>query len=80
MMYFALFFVVFQKCDSVNEIKKYEHCRLIWNLCIPREEVLKKAIVETLTKMVLLFMISDSISLTWKWNFGGNLLPRNYLI
>ena len=48
-------------------VKKYEQCRLIWKLCIVCEAVLKKAIAETLTKMVLLFMIT----LIWKWNYGS---------
>ena len=28
-------------------VKKYQHCRLIWNLCIVCEAVLKEAIAET---------------------------------
>ena len=49
------------KC-SCWSVKKYEHCRLIWKLCIVCEAVLKKAIAETLTEMVFLFMIT----LIWK--------------
>ena len=57
-------------------VQKYKHCRLIWKLCIACEAVLKKAIPETLTEMVLLFMIT----LIWKWNYGGKVLPRDYHI
>ena len=39
-------------------VKKYQRFRLIWTLCIVCEAVLKKAIAETLTEMVLLFMIT----------------------
>ena len=45
------------KCECWS-VKKYQHCRLIWKLCIVCEAVLKKAIAETLTEMVLLFMIT----------------------
>ena len=61
------------KCWSV---KKYQHCRLIWKLCIVCEAVLKKAIAEMLTEMVLLFMIT----LIWKWNYRSKVLPRDYHI
>ena len=36
----------------------------------------EKAIAETLTKMVLLSMIT----LIWKWNYGSNVLPPDYHI
>ena len=61
------------KCWSVE---KYQHCRLIWKLCIVCEAVLKKAIAEMLTEMVLLFMIT----LIWKWNYRSKVLPRDYHI
>ena len=54
-------------------VKKYQHCRLTWKLCIVCEVVLKKKIAETLTKMVLLFMII----LIWKWNYGSKVLPHD---
>ena len=56
-------------------VKKYQHCRLIWKLCIVCEAVLKKAIAETLTEMVW-FMIT----LIWKWNYGSKDLPRDIYI
>ena len=61
------------KCECWS-VKKYQHCRLIWKLCIVCEAVLKKAIAEMLTEMVLLFMIT----LIWNWNCGSKVLPRDY--
>ena len=61
------------KCECWS-VKKYQHCRLIWKLCIVCEAVLKKAIAETLTEMVLLFMIT----LIWKRNYGSKVLPRDH--
>ena len=63
------------KCECWP-VKKYQHCRLIWKLCIVCEAVLKKAIAETLTEMVLLFMIT----LIWKGNYGSKVLSRDYHI
>ena len=57
------------KCECWS-VKKYQHCRLIWKLCIVCEAVLKKAIAEMLTEMALLFMIT----LIWKLNYGSETL------
>ena len=63
------------KCECWS-VKKYQHCRLIWKLCIVCEAVLKKAIARTLTETILLFMIT----LIWKRNYRIKVLPRYYHI
>ena len=63
------------KCECWS-VKKYQHCRLIWKLCIVCEAVLKKAIARMLTETILLFMIT----LIWKRNYRIKVLPRYYHI
>ena len=63
------------KCECWS-VKKFQHRRLIWKLSIVCEAVLEKAIAETLTEMVLLFMII----LIWEWNYRSKFLPRDYYI
>ena len=57
-------------------VEKCQDCRLIWKLCIVCEAVLEKAIAETLTDVVLWFMIT----LIWKWNNGSKVLLSDYRI